>query len=113
MEYHRHTVVNLGDEGIGLRGEDGEGRLHGALCIVHGAPDPGKGKWFFGSQGNAVGHLALTSAFPLIEAISQDQTAFVLEGLPKERLGRHGLGAENELCSHPVLFDFVSPQTHA
>jgi hypothetical protein len=61
--------VNLGDQSIGLGGQDGEGRLHGALCIVHRTPDAGKGKRLFRFQGNPVRHLALASAFPLIEAI--------------------------------------------
>ncbi len=54
-ENHRHPGVNLGDQSIGLGGQDGEGRVHFALGIVHRAPDPGKGKGLLGLQGNPVG----------------------------------------------------------
>ena len=69
LEYHRHPIVNLGDEGIGLGGQEGEDRVRFALGIMHRTPEPSKGKGFLGLQGNPVGHLALTRTFPLIEAI--------------------------------------------
>ena len=67
-QYHRHPIVNLGDEGIGLGGQEGEDRVRFALGIMHHTPDPSKGKGFLSLQGNPVGHLALTRTFPL-EAI--------------------------------------------
>jgi hypothetical protein len=92
-EDHRHSGVNLGNQGIGLSGEDGESRVYLTLGIMHRTPDPGEGKRLLRLQGNPVRDLALTRTFPLIEAIGEDQAAFALEGIPKEGLRRHCLGS--------------------
>jgi hypothetical protein len=75
--------MDLRDQAVGLRGQDGKAAPGTSLPILPHAPDPRKGKRLACFQSDPIRHLALAGALPFVKAIRQDQAALRLEGLPK------------------------------
>jgi hypothetical protein len=91
MQHHRHAVMDLGHQGVGIRRDNGKRGDRAALGIVYGAPDTRKGKRLPGFQGDPIGHLACTETLPLVESIRQHQAALAAKGLLEEGFRRHRL----------------------
>src|SRR5262245_5181994 len=82
-QYDGHAVVDVRDQAVGLRGNDGKAAPGAPLPILPHAPDPRKGKRLAGLQGDPIEHLALAGALPFVKTVRQHQTALRPEGLPK------------------------------